>query len=105
DVLGKSAGKPVYEFLGGAYRSLAIPSRFSLGAYDVPRARARAAELVTQGFTTVKVKVGGKPEDDVARVRAVREVIGFNRKLVIDANCGWDAETAIHCIGELKDCR
>src|SRR5689334_15203262 len=92
DVLGKAAGKPVYELLGGAVRPLAIRSRFSLGAYDLPRARARAAELVEQGFDTVKVKVGGKLEDDVPRVRAVREVIGFERKLVIDANCGWSAE-------------
>jgi L-alanine-DL-glutamate epimerase-like enolase superfamily enzyme len=105
DVMGKAANKPVYELLGGACRSLEIPSRFSMGAYDIARARARAAELVEQGFTTVKVKVGGKPEDDIARVRAVREVIGFDRKLVIDANCGWDAETAIRCIRELKDCR
>src|SRR4029079_5432615 len=105
DVLGKAANKPVYELLGGACRSLAIPSRFSMGAYEAGRARARAAELVEQGFSTVKVKVGGKPEDDIARVRAVREVIGFDRKLVIDANCGWDAETAIRCIRELKDCR
>jgi muconate cycloisomerase len=105
DVLGKAAGQPVYELLGGACRSLSIPSRFSMGAYDVARARARAAELVEQGFTTVKVKVGGKPEDDIARVRAVRDVIGFDRKLVIDANCGWDADTAIRCIRKLKDCR
>jgi L-Ala-D/L-Glu epimerase len=105
DVMGKAAAKPVYELLGGACRSLEIPSRFSMGAYDVPRARARAAELVQQGFTTVKVKVGGTPEDDIARVRAVREVIGFDRKLVIDANCGWHAETAIQCVKQLADCR
>jgi L-Ala-D/L-Glu epimerase len=105
DVLGKAAGKPVYDLLGGACRPLAIKSRFSMGAYDVPRARARAAELVEQGFDTVKVKVGGRPEEDIARVRAVREVIGPDRQLVIDANCGWDAETAIHCIAELRDCR
>jgi L-alanine-DL-glutamate epimerase-like enolase superfamily enzyme len=104
DVLGKAAGKPVYELLGGACRPLAIRSRFSMGAYDVPRARARAAELVEQGFDTVKVKVGGRPEDDIARVRAVREVIGPERKLVIDANCGWDAQTAIRCVRELRDC-
>jgi L-Ala-D/L-Glu epimerase len=105
DVLGKAANKPVYELLGGAVRPLAIPSRFSLGAYDLPRARARAAELVEQGFTTVKVKVGGKLEDDIARVRAVRGVIGLERKLVIDANCGWSAETAIRGVHELRDCR
>jgi muconate cycloisomerase len=104
DVLGKAAGKPVYELLGGACRPLAIRSRFSMGAYDVARARARAAELVELGFDTVKVKVGGRPEDDIARVRAVREVIGPKRALVIDANCGWDADTAIDCLRELADC-
>jgi L-Ala-D/L-Glu epimerase len=105
DVLGKVAGKPVYELLSGACRPLAIPSRFSMGAYDLPRARARAAELVEQGFSTVKVKVGGNPADDIARVRAVRGVIGPDCKLVIDANCGWDADTAIRCVHELRDCR
>jgi muconate cycloisomerase len=105
DVLGKAAGKPVYDLLGGACRPLAIRSRFSMGAYDVPRARARAAELVEQGFDTVKVKVGGQPADDIARVRAVREVIGLERKLVIDANCGWDADTAIRCVRELAAAR
>jgi muconate cycloisomerase len=104
DAMGKAAGKPVYELLGGACRPLAIRSRFSMGAYDVPRARARAAELVEQGFDTVKVKVGGKAEDDIVRVRAVREVIGPDRKLVIDANTGWDADTAIYCVNQLKDC-
>lgn len=105
DALGKAAGQPVYELLGGACRPLAIHSRFSMGAYDVSRARARATELVEQGFDTVKVKVGGQPEEDIARVRAVREVIGMSRKLVIDANCGWDAETAIRCVRDLKDAR
>ena len=104
DAMGKAAGKPVYELLGGACRPLAIRSRFSMGAYDLPRARARAAELVAQGFDTVKVKVGGKAEDDIARVRAVREVIGPERKLVIDANTGWDVETAIYCVKQLQDC-
>ena len=104
DIVGKVAGKPVYELLGGACRPLAIRSRYSMGAYDTERARARAAELVAAGFDTVKVKVGGEPDDDIARVRAVRKVIGTNRALTIDANCGWDADTAVRCINELDDC-
>jgi muconate cycloisomerase len=104
DIQGKAAGKPVYQLLGGPCRPLAVRCRFSMGAYDVERARRRAAELVEQGFDTIKVKVGGAPQQDVARVRAVREVIGLNRQLTIDANCGWDAQTAIDCIRELTDC-
>lgn len=104
DVLGKATDKPVYDLLGGACRSLDIRSRYSMGAYDVDRARARAAELVAAGFDTVKVKVGGPAERDIERVRTVREVIGPERSLVIDANCGWSADTAIHCVRELADC-
>ena len=104
DALGKAADQPVYELLGGACRPLAIKGRFSIGAYDPPRAAARAAELAALGFDTLKVKVGGRAEEDIARVRAVRQAIGPERKLVIDANCGWDVSTAIRCVKELLDC-
>jgi len=105
DIQGKAAGKPVYELLGGPARGLTITCRFSMGAYEPQRARARAQELVREGFQTIKVKVGGPAADDIARVRAVREAMGPDRGLVIDANCGWDAETAIACIHALDDCR
>jgi L-alanine-DL-glutamate epimerase-like enolase superfamily enzyme len=105
DIAGKAAGKPVYELLGGAVRPLTVRSRFSLGAYEPDRARRRAEELVAAGFTTIKVKVGGRAEEDIARVRAVREAIGPELALTIDANCGWDVETAIHCVNALEDCR
>lgn len=105
DIQGKAAGKPIYELLGGAVRPLTIRSRFSLGAYEPERARRRARELVEAGFTTIKVKVGLVPREDVERVRIVREVIGPEIALTIDANGGWDVETAIRCIRELEDCR
>lgn len=104
DIAGKAADKPVYELLGGACRSLSIRCRFSMGAYDVPRAQQRAQQLIDQGFDTIKVKVGTAPEEDLARVRGVRDVIGPDRQLMIDANCGWDVDTAIRCINELQDC-
>lgn len=105
DIRGKAEGKPVYALLGGPHRPLTIRSRFSLGAYEPDDAGRRAAELVAIGFTTIKVKVGGAPEADIARVRAVRAAIDPDVDLVIDANCGWDAQTAIECIRQLADCR
>ena len=103
DLLGKQADKPVYELLGGPCRDRTIRCRFSMGAYDLPRAQQVAAERVAAGFDTIKVKVGGHIEDDVARVRAVREVIGPERHLTIDANCGWDVETAIAAVNAMRD--
>ena len=103
DILGKAANKPIYELLGGACRPLTIRSRFSLGAYDPERARRRAKELVEAGFTTIKVKVGVDPIQDVERVRIVRETIGPDIDLTIDANGGWDVETSIRSIRALED--
>ncbi|MCH2124569.1 MAG: hypothetical protein MK165_07250 [Pirellulaceae bacterium] len=104
DIRGKVLNKPIYDILGEACRPLTFTNRFSMGAYDVPRARQRAQELIEAGFTTIKVKVGGVAADDIARVRTVREVIGEDCALTIDANCGWNTETAIHCINAMEDC-
>ncbi|GIW82182.1 MAG: dipeptide epimerase [Gemmatales bacterium] len=105
DIQGKAAGKPVYELLGGPHRHLTIRSRYSMGAYDVDRAKRRAAELIHEGFRTIKVKVGLDPKTDVERVRGVRETIGPEVDLMIDANCGWTADVAIDCLRQLADCR
>lgn len=104
DIAGKAAGKPVYDLLGGAVRPRTVRCRFSMGAYDPERAAARARELIAEGFDTIKVKVGGDPRDDAARVRAVRAAIGPDKALTIDANCGWSVETAIACVNSLADC-
>ena len=105
DAWGKSVSRPIYDLLGGACRPLTFRCRFSMGAYDLERARRTAAERVAAGFTTIKVKVGGVADDDLLRVRAVREVIGPELNLDIDANCGWSAETAIRKVKALADCR
>lgn len=104
DIRGKEQGVPVYELLGGPVRDRTITCRFSMGAYPVERARDRARQLIEKGFKTIKVKVGTTPEEDIARVRAVRETIGDDYEIVIDANCGYDAETAIGVARKLADC-
>ena len=104
DIVGRDAGKPVYELLGGPARSRTIECRFSMGAYPVERASRRAVELVERGFRTIKVKVGTGADEDVRRVQAVRDAIGKERHLVIDANCGYDAPTAINVANRLNDC-
>ena len=102
---GKAEGKPVYDLFGGAVRPLTIRNRFSLGAYEPELAANRAAQLVVAGFTTIKVKVGTGNHQDIARVRAVREAVGENVELTIDANGGWSDESARMCLDELQDCR
>lgn len=55
------------------------------------------------GVSCIKVKVGLDPETDVARVKAVREVVGRDIPVTIDANCGWTPTQARHCLRRLAD--
>ena len=74
DVVGRAAGKPVYDLLGGACRPLTVRNRFSLGAYPPAVARERAIERVSSGFDTIKVKVGTEcPEDRVEVSHRLRD--------------------------------
>jgi L-fuconate dehydratase len=60
---------------------------------------------LAEGWTHFKVKVGGKPEDDLRRLSAVRRAIGPQHKLMIDSNQRWDVDEAIARISELSDCQ
>jgi muconate cycloisomerase len=102
DLVGKSVGLPVYQLLGGKYRD-EIPIRFVVTATEPERAAAIAREWIDKGFQTLKVKVGFEVEEDVRRVRAVREAVGPDVKLTIDANTGWDVPSAIRAIRAMDD--
>lgn len=99
DLAGKQAGKPVWELLGGRMRD-AIPV-YATGLYytedDYPDALfAEATGYVDQGFSGMKMKVGGKTvPEDIKRVLGLRAHLGDDVHLMIDANEGYDAATAI----------
>jgi muconate cycloisomerase len=100
DILGKSAGLPLYRLLGGPVREF-VPTKFSVSGLEPDKAAEIAAWAVEQGFRTMKVKVGLEPEGDVARVRAVREAVGPEVRLGVDANGGWSPRVAIQTIRRL----
>jgi L-fuconate dehydratase len=60
-----------------------------------------AAEAMAAGFTHLKLKVGGDLESDLRRARLLRQAIGPERKLMLDANQVWGIDQAIHAIGVL----
>jgi len=100
DILGKSAGLPVYRLLGGPVREF-VPTKFSISGVEPARAAEIARWAVEQGFQAMKVKVGIDPEQDVARVRAVRAAAGPDVRLGVDANGAWSPATAVEMIRHL----
>lgn len=92
DIAGKAANKPLFEILGGERRAFWTDNTIGI---DTPAAMAeKAVKFQKQGFNAIKVKLGTGLEEDVARIRAIRTAIGEHIPLRIDANQGWDRETA-----------
>jgi len=69
--------------------------------YPDDKLRRLCQEAVDAGFDYLKLKVGRDLEDDIRRVRIAREVIGPDRKLMIDANQVWETNDAIPWINAL----
>jgi len=65
--------------------------------------RGLCRQAHAEGWTHFKVKVGGKPADDRTRVSLVRDAIGPNHKLMIDANQAWEVDEAIERIRDLAE--
>jgi muconate cycloisomerase len=102
DVVGKALGTPVYNLLGGKARER-VPLSYSV-PFGEPKAMAEyAVERVRAGHRTIKVKVGNDPATDVEAVQRVREAIGPDVRLRVDANMGWpSAKEAIRLIRSME---
>jgi len=70
--------------------------------YSDDKVRLLCREAIADGFTHFKVKVGADPADDARRVGMVREEIGPDRYLMIDANQRWGVDEAIARVRELS---
>src|SRR5437764_1496962 len=110
DIMAKSAGLPVYKFLGG-YRNT-VPVYVTGGYYregkGIPELVREVQGYVDQGFNAIKLKVGGisggySVDDDYQRVKAVRDALGPKVTLMLDVNQGWDVPTAIRASNKMYD--
>tara|TARA_Y100001933_G_scaffold131005_1_gene130491 strand:- start:1498 stop:2628 length:1131 start_codon:yes stop_codon:yes gene_type:complete len=107
DLAGKATGLPAHALLGGKVRNRVAV--YATGLYytegEFPnRLLDEARSYVEQGFTGIKTKVGGLTvEEDVRRVRALRETIGPDVRLMVDANEAYNATTAIRIGHKLAD--
>jgi L-alanine-DL-glutamate epimerase-like enolase superfamily enzyme len=104
DILGKYLGCPVYKLLG-AYRDK-VPIYASGGwlSYSTDQLLGEMECYVRQGFKGVKMKVGSPdPRRDFERVKAVRQALGGDILLMIDANQAWRVHEALEFSRKIRD--
>ena len=110
DILGKVAGLPVCELLG---------ERHTDEGYDLYRAISQDAaeamaqnvrQYVEEGYSKFQLKVGGRPHEDIERIRAVRAVLdaqtaqtGQYHPLICDANAGWLRHEALQVVNSVRN--
>ncbi len=100
DLHGKIKGKPVFEILGKKKNKMLTD--MTIGIMDKKSAVAHAVEYKNQGFRALKIKIGFEKEKDVERVRAVREAVGEDMIIRVDANQGYDAKTACEVLKNIE---
>uniref|UniRef100_A0A1B6HZU8 Mitochondrial enolase superfamily member 1 n=1 Tax=Homalodisca liturata TaxID=320908 RepID=A0A1B6HZU8_9HEMI len=71
--------------------------------YSSDRVRSLVGQYIALGFTAFKIKVGENVQDDIKRCKLVREIIGWDRKLMVDANQRWDVDQAIDWMKQLAE--
>src|SRR4029453_8806353 len=102
DLNGRALGVPVHRLLGGRVRDR-VPLSWSLAVGRGGAEGAEAREKVPRGHRIFKIKTAAHPvAEDVARVQAIREAVGAEVRLRVDANQGWDRPTALRAIRAME---
>jgi L-alanine-DL-glutamate epimerase-like enolase superfamily enzyme len=104
DLRGKAEGMPLWRMAGGAGREARIyKGRIDLGD-DPARMGEAARQAVTEGFDAIKIKIGrADMREDLARARAVRDVLGPKGVFMIDANYGYDVARAVEAAQAFRE--
>ena len=101
DLYGQMLGAPVYQLLGASRKSITTDITISV---NPPEEMARDALVaLSRGYDTLKIKVGIDPTLDVARLAAVREAVGKNIRLRIDANQAWTPKQAVMLLNQMQE--
>ncbi|GAB3172042.1 mandelate racemase/muconate lactonizing enzyme family protein [Telluribacter humicola] len=101
DLAAKQARMPLYQYLGGEKRSITTDETIYIGT---PEAMAAdAVQIKARGSEAIKVKLGTNAPDDIRRVKAIREAIGAELPIRVDANQGWDYVSAVKVLKAVAD--
>jgi L-alanine-DL-glutamate epimerase-like enolase superfamily enzyme len=102
DLASQNAGLPLYKFLGGD-KNKTIITDYTVSIGDPEKMAEDAVKILNKGFPAIKIKLGKHGPTDVERIRAIRNAVGPEIPLRIDANQGWKVKEAIETLNALAE--
>jgi cis-L-3-hydroxyproline dehydratase len=102
DILGKATGQPVCTLLGGRYGDDFVLYR-AISQESPNEMAAKVVRYRNEGYRRFQLKVGGDPDVDIERIRAVAAEVQPGDRLVADANTGWLAHDALRVVRAVRD--
>lgn len=101
DLFAKSCKKPLYKVLGGSRSE--IETDLTISVNEIGEMVEDSLRAVEQGFRILKIKVGKEGLKDIDRIKAIRQAVGPDIRLRIDANQGWSPKEAVRIIRTMED--
>jgi L-Ala-D/L-Glu epimerase len=99
DMAAQHANKALYEFLGGTKKEMVTDITVGINSPEIMAAQAKV--FVEKGATILKIKLGKDVATDVERIKTIRESIGNDITIRIDANQGWSVDEATNTLKQL----
>ena len=101
DLYAKALGQPLYKVLGGS--SDTVETDLTISVDTVEKMVSDSVKAVSEGYRILKVKVGKEGLADIGRIQAIREAVGPDVLIRVDANQGWEPKDAVRIIRRLED--
>ena len=102
DILGQATSLPVCVLMGGRFGE-SIRLYRAISQEDPEIMAKKVAGYRAAGYTRFQLKVGGDPDTDIVRIRAVRAMLLPSDRLVADANTGWTQHEAMRVVRGVRD--
>jgi o-succinylbenzoate synthase len=101
DLYGQLHNAPLYKMLGG-YRKEIITD-ITISVNDPEEMARDSMDAIKRGFETLKIKVGKDAAMDLERMKSIRNAVGYDVNLRIDANQGWKPKEAVKVLRKMED--
>ena len=102
DIASRQSDMPLYQYLQGK-NDKTIITDYTVSIGDADKMASDAIDIIKNGFKFIKVKLGGTKEQDIESIGKIREAIGMETPIRIDANQGWSVSDAITILQALAN--